>query len=141
MTATEAIFVDTNILLYTVDLDAGSKHYEAIRVVSDLWNRGAGAISTQVLQEFHVNATRKLRRPLQPAEARELIAEYAEWTVHTITPQDVMDASRLHEADTVSFWDALIVVAAQRAGATVLLSEDLQHGRRFGTVTVRNPFL
>lgn len=141
MTATNFTFVDTNILLYTVDVAAGSRHEEAFRIVSDLWLHGTGALSTQVLQEFHVNATRKISKPLPPAEVREVIAEYAVWRVHAPSTQDILEASRIAEAETTSFWDALIVVAAQRTGATEVLSEDLQHGRRFGSVTIRNPFL
>jgi predicted nucleic acid-binding protein len=132
-------FVDTNVLFYTLDVDAGVRHQQAIRVIADLWETERGVLSTQVLQELYVNATRKLPA-VSAADVREAVAEYFAWPVHRIAPEDVITASFIQEQHTVSFRDALIVVAAQRSGATVLLSEDLQDGRQFGSVTVVNPF-
>lgn len=133
-------FVDTNVLLYAHDRDAGRRHDEAVRIVEELWERGTGALSTQVLQEFYVNATRKLSRTISRSEARDIVADYATWRLHQVSARDVLDASSLEERHTLSFWDALIVVAAGRAGATVLLTEDLQHDRAFGALTIHNPF-
>ncbi len=133
-------FVDTNVLLYAHDRDAGDRHDQAVRIVDQLWEHGTGALSTQVLQEFYVNATRKLARTIGRAEARDIVADYATWRVHQVSVRDVVDASSLEEQHTLSFWDALIVVAARRTGASILLSEDLQTGRGFGALTVANPF-
>jgi predicted nucleic acid-binding protein len=74
-------------------------------------------------------------------EARDVVAEYAEWRVVETTPQLIVSASLLHEEHQINFWDALIVEAALLSGADTLLTEDLQHGRRFGELTVHNPFL
>lgn len=132
--------MDTNLLVYAHDSTDGSRHPVAQAVLEDLWDRRTGVLSTQVLQEFYVVATRKLERPLTRAAARAVIADYSTWPVVQVDPTLVLSASMLEEQHTLSFWDALIVGAAQRAGAVRLLSEDLQHGRTIGTVTIENPF-
>jgi predicted nucleic acid-binding protein len=133
-------FVDTNILVYAYDVADEHRHPVASERLGQLWAHGTGVISTQVLQEFYVVATRKLAQPLPRAAAREVIADYSTWPVVPVDPTLVLSASMLEERETLSFWDALIVGAAQRAGAVRLLSEDLQHGRTIGTVTIENPF-
>jgi predicted nucleic acid-binding protein len=131
-------FVDTNVLVYAEDPRDPDRRSTARAVVRDLWDSGSGALSTQVLQEFYAVATRKLG--LTPARARRIVAEYDVWPVVETTPQLIVSASLLQEAHGVAFWDALIVEAALLAGATELLTEDLQAGRRFAELTVRNPF-
>lgn len=133
-------FLDTNILVYAYDTDAGHKHQTARSIVADLWNAGSGALSTQVLQEFYVTSTRKLPRPLPKGTAREVVANYRAWPLHRPDVDDLVTASELEERHTLSFWDALILVAADRLGARTVLSEDLQDGRRVGGVVIRNPF-
>jgi predicted nucleic acid-binding protein len=105
-----------------------------------LWADGTGALSTQVLQEFYAVATRKLKPPMARAEARQIVADYSEWCVVDTDPLLIVSASDLEERHTLSFWDALIVEAALRADAETLVSEDLQDGRVFVNLTVRNPF-
>lgn len=139
MTA-ELVFVDTNVLLYAHDSSAGHKHTVAQRLIADLWTSRAGAVSTQVLQEFYVNATRKLPKPMPPARARAIVRRYATWSVHRIEPADILAASELEQRHRQSFWDALVIAAAIRLGATTLLTEDLQHGRRFAGLQVLDPF-
>jgi len=139
MTA-EIVFVDTNVLLYAHDRTAGRKRELASDLLASLWGTRAGALSTQVLQEFYVNATLKLPRPLPAPRARALVARYATWRVHRIEPADITAASELEKRHRQSFWDALIIVSAARVGATTLASEDLQHGRRFAGLTVVDPF-
>ena len=132
-------FVDTNILVYAYDADAGIKHERARAVLVDLWNTKSGALSAQVLQEFYVTVTRKLPKPLSKRAAREVIATYRAWPVYLPEVDDIVAASELEERHRLAFWDALIVVSAQRSGATALASEDLQDGRRIGDVTIVNP--
>lgn len=127
-------------LLYAHDRSAGAKFKVANSLVADLWSSRTGALSTQVLQEFYVNATRKLAKPISPSRARQIIARYATWVVHSIEPMDIVEASRLEKRHKQSFWDALTIVAARRAGARVLLTEDLQHGRRLAGLTIVDPF-
>lgn len=90
-----------------------------------------------VLRQYH---TSKLTRTISGRTPLDIVAEYATWRVHQVDASDVLEASSLEERHTLSFWDALIVVAARRTGASVLLSEDLQAGRAFGALTVQNPF-
>ncbi len=131
-------FFDTNVLLYADDADAGHK----TAVARDLLRRSmaarTGVVSTQVLQEFYVNARKKLRLDGNAARAR--VEVYLGFDVVTVTPELVMAAVDLHRLDTVSFWDALVIRSAEQAGCDTLYSEDLQTGRRFGSVRVVNPF-
>ncbi|MHB1534721.1 MAG: PIN domain-containing protein [Acidimicrobiales bacterium] len=137
----DRIFVDTNILVYSYDADAGQKHDTARSVLVDLWGSRTGAVSTQVLQEFYVTVTRKLPKPLAKKTAREVIDTYRAWPVHRPEVDDVIVASELEERHRLAFWDALVVVSAQRSGARTLLSEDLQDGRRIGELVIMNPFV
>jgi len=140
MTA-ELTFVDTNVLLYAHDRSAGLKRDVAARLVADLWGSRHGVMSTQVLQEFYVNATRKLPHPLSAPKARDIISRYSTWPTHRIEPADVIAASVLEKRSRLSFWDALVVVSAGRLGATLLVSEDLQDGRTIAGVRIENPFV
>ena len=137
----DKVFVDTNILIYAHDKNAGIKRDKAVAVLLDLWNTKRGALSTQVLQEFYVNVTRKIADPIGKQVARDIIERYAVWSVVTIDPNLVLRASRIEEDHQLSFWDALIVAAAEKAEATTILSEDLNSGQRIGTVRIENPLL
>lgn len=139
MTA-ELTFVDTNVLLYAHDRTAGHKREVASELLESLWGERRGALSTQVLQEFYVNATRKLPRPLTAPRARAVVERYATWRVHSIDSSDIVAASALERRHRQSFWDALIIVSAARLGATTLISEDLQHGRRIAGLKLVDPF-
>ncbi len=134
-------FVDTNILLYAHDLDAGARHQRAATLVRQLWESGGAVISIQVLQEFYVNVTRKIANPLPPAEARGLIEAYQAWQVECPDTAAALRASEIQERNRLSFWDAMIVATARQGGATVLLSEDLNHSQFIEEVRVENPFL
>lgn len=133
-------FVDTNVLVYAHDRSAGVRHEVARTLLAELWGSRGGSLSTQVLQEFYAVATRKLRPPIPREQARAIVAAYGEWCDVATEPQLIVAASRLEEEHSLSFWDALIVQAAIRAGAGRLVSEDLQDGRRFGTLAIENPF-
>jgi predicted nucleic acid-binding protein len=133
-------FVDTNVLIYAHDVDAGRKHDVAKAVLRNLWAERAGVLSTQVLQEFYVNATRKLKKPLARQEARTVVETYAAWCVDSITPADVSAAFQIEDLARLGFWDALIVAVAVRSGARRLLSEDLNAGQSIAGLTIHNPF-
>jgi len=132
-------FVDTNILIYAHDREAGTKHEKAVRIIEDLWGHQAGVLSIQVLQEFYVNVTRKIPMPLSRAQARDVIEAYTAWPLAVNGPATLMKASDIEERHRLSFWDSLIVAAAVELGADRLLSEDLQHGRRIEGMIVENP--
>ena len=109
---TERVFVDTNVLIYAHDLDAGLKHDRAAAILSDLWEKENGIVSVQVLQEFYVNVTRKISAPLTPALARGVIRNYLAWQIAPNDPSTVLSASEIAERNHISFWDALIVASA-----------------------------
>ncbi len=133
-------FVDTNVLVYARDASEPAKQQLARAALESLWESGTGVISTQVLQEFYAVATGRLRTPLSPAEAREVVERYSAWPVVTIEPLLIKAASHIHERHRISFWDALIVQAAVVAGADTLLTEDLRAGQSIQGVRVVDPF-
>ena len=132
-------FVDTNILIYAHDRSAGVKHDRARRAVEELWNSGEGVLSTQVLQELCINLRRKVAKPLPVDEVRQLIEDYLSWEVVVNTPESVLQALEIEVRHKISFWDALVLQAAESAGAEVLYSEDLATGHHYGTIQVVNP--
>jgi len=135
------IFVDTNILVYGHDADAGQKHQIAQTVLADLWKQRNGVISVQVLQEFYVTMTRKVLHPLPAKEVRELIRNYSCWPVEMNDPLSILNASRIEETYKISFWDALIITAASKVDAEKILTEDLQPGQMIEGIRIENPFL
>ncbi len=138
---TNLVFIDSNILVYAHDPTEGSKYDTAVAILKDLWRNRAGVLSTQVLQEFYSVATRKLKPVMPKREARARVAEYSEWCSIATDPQLIVSASILDEKHELHWWGAMIIEAAMRSGATTLLSEDMQHGQKFGELTVRNPFV
>jgi predicted nucleic acid-binding protein len=134
-------FVDTNVLIYAHDIDAGRKHDIAKTLLRELWADRTGILSTQVLQEFYVNATRKIRTPLPKPAARSVVGTYAAWCVDAITTADVTAAFQIEDDANINFWDALIVSVATRSGAGRILSEDLNAGQAIFGVTIQNPFV
>ena len=132
-------FVDSNVLIYAHDVDAKGKHEIAKEVLRELWRERAGALSVQVLQEFYVNATRKIPRPLAKGEARRVVDSYAKWCTET-TPLEVAAAFRIEDEARIGFWDALIVASALKSGAARILSEDLNAEQVIAGVRIENPF-
>lgn len=134
-------FVDTNILVYAHDRGAGARHKHAKELIERLWQERAGSLSTQVIQEFYVNVRRQAKQPISLADARRLVADYLCWEVVVNDGAAILEALDLEHRFRLSFWDALIVQAANAAGADTLYSEDFSHGQTYGTVEVINPFL
>jgi predicted nucleic acid-binding protein len=132
-------FVDTNILIYAHDIDAGKKHQVAKTVLDGLWSERTGVLSVQVLQEFYVNVTRKIPTPLSKASARLVVNSYSIWCTET-SPSEISVAFRIEDESRIGFWDALIVASALKSGATRILSEDLNDGQRIAGVSMENPF-
>ena len=133
-------FVDTNVLVYAEDRDAKAKHDVARDLIVELWDDRNGVLSVQVLQEFYVNVTRKLKKPLTNAKALEVVEEYLTWTIVENTGKLLTNAIELQQRAHLSFWDAMVVQAAIEAGCDKLYSEDLNVGQRFGSLVVVNPF-
>jgi predicted nucleic acid-binding protein len=136
--AADRFFVDTNVLLYSVDGTDAAKHVRARQWMDALWNADSGRLSWQVLNEFYWNAVGKLKTPA--SRARENVETLALWH-----PVD-FGLGLLHRAwywsdrGGVAYWDSLIVAAAESTGCKYLLSEDFQAGQKFGDLTVLDPF-
>lgn len=113
-------FVDTNVLIYAHDVDAGGKHETAKEILRSLSAQRTGILSTQVLQEFYVSATRKIAMPLTKSVARAVV---------DTTPADVTAAFRIEDEARISLWGALIIASAHKAGAVRTLPEDLNSGQ------------
>ena len=135
---TEFRFFDTNILLSLYDRRDGTKRRRAAEIFRQCLEMKTLVLSTQVVQEFHAAATRKLGLPL--SRAQELAADLCRLQVVSIGCTHILRATEIQRRFDVSFWEALILSAAQAAGASLLYSEDLQHGQNDDGVQVRNPF-
>ena len=132
-----AEFIDTNVLVYAHDTTSSRKQAIAIELIDRLSAARTGRLSTQVLLEFFATAR---KAGLTPAIAADIVDDFSRWSVYTPTGADVSAATRLSIKQVVSIWDALILTSAMRSGCDVLWSEDLQDGRRFGSLRVQNPF-
>jgi predicted nucleic acid-binding protein len=110
-------FVDTNVLIYAHDVDAKAKHEAAKRVLQELWNERTGVLSMQVLQEFYVNVTREIPRPISKQSASLVVNTHIIWCVET-TPAEISNAFRIEDESRLGFWDALIVASAMKGGPT-----------------------
>jgi predicted nucleic acid-binding protein len=133
-------FLDTNVLVYAHDRSAGDKHEIARDTLLDLWESGLGVLSTQVLQEFYACVTKKIARPMESGDAKQIIEDLLKWTVVVNDGDSILAAIDIQNKHRLSFWDSMIVQAAVRGGAEVLLSEDLSDGQTLHGVRIRNPF-
>ena len=137
----DKVFLDTNLLLYAYDAGSPVKHSVAVRILEDLWKSGNGVLSTQILQEFFVNVTRKIPKPLSVAVGREIVEDFLKWKVVPVEGRTILRAIDLLEKHKYAFWDSLVIQSAIDGGARWLLSEDLRDGQRIWNLTIRNPFL
>lgn len=138
---TALVFVDSNVLLYRHDSADPGKQEAAAAWLARLWQSRTGRLSLQVLQEFYVNATQKLKPGLDRRLAREEVLDLRAWRPFTVSVDTVETAWRFQDRFGLSFWDSLIVATAKAGGCRYLLTEDLQHGQDLDGVEVLNPFL
>jgi len=131
-------FFDTNVLIYADDKAAVAKQRQALELLAEHRRARTGVVSMQVLQEYFVTVTRKLR--VDPAIARRKVELLAEFDVAAPEVSDILAAIDLHRLHGFSFWDALVVRAAKQAGCGVLYSEDMQGTREIEGVRIVNPF-
>ena len=138
MTAT--VFVDTNVLVYRRDAGQGEKQVQAASWMEHLWMTRSGRLSYQVLQEFYVTVTSKLQPGLDVESARDDVRALMAW--HPVAVDaGVLEGAWVHQDRYgLSWWDALIVSAAQVANCRYLLTEELQDGQELGEVQVVSPF-
>lgn len=138
--APPAAFVDTNILVYALAADDERRSPVARKLVRELMVAQALRTSTQILQELFVTLTGKIRTRLTAEQALRYLDQIAVYPVVVADYGAVRDAIELSAGASLSFWDALVVVAAARAGAKLLYTEDLQNGQSILGVEVVNPF-
>ncbi len=137
---TAPVFVDTNVFVYQHDDSETVKRPRADDWITHLVHRRAGRLSYQVLQELYATLTRKLRPGMAAAEAQLIVRDLCLWQP-VGTDRAILERGwHLQERHALSWWDALIVAAAQSCQCRVLLSEDLQHGQYFGSLRVIDPF-
>lgn len=137
---TAAVFVDTNVLIYSEDGARPDKQRAAIDWLDVLWTRRCGRLSSQVLNEFYVNVTKKIRPPMPAGDARAEVRRYQRWNPWQIDHATVEAAWAVESRYQLSYWDALIVAAAQAQGCVLLLSEDMQHEQQIDKLQIINPF-
>lgn len=135
------VFVDTNVFVYRHDRSDPDKQACADEWITHLVHSRAGRLSSQVLQELYVTLTGKTRIGFDPSEARAIVRELAVWQPLVIDLRILERAWHVQDGHSVSWWDAVIIAAAQSLGCSILLTEDLQHGHEFGKVRVVNPFI
>lgn len=134
------VFLDSNVVVYSVDESPAekTKHDRAVELLSRQPENLV--VSTQVLQEFYVVTTRKLKRPLGEERAARAVRGLAKLQVVSVDASLVLDAIDTSRSAQLSLWDALIIEAASRAGCDRVLSEDLNAGQLIRGVEIENPF-
>lgn len=135
------VFVDTNVLLYGVDDKDLVKRDRARAWLAVCWQRHCGRISTQVLNEYYWNATRKFSTQVSRGDARADVRRYQHWQPWQIDHATLETAWAAEARYDLSYWDALMVAAAQQQGCAYLLTEDLQHDQQIDGVRIVNPFI
>jgi|SRR5579859_6836816 len=135
-------FLDTNVLVYSVDLTSPLKRRRARELVTDGTTSKLGVISYQVVQEFVNVAIRKFQSAVAQTDLEEFLRGilFPMMAVPS-SPWLFLDALRLRDTNQLSWYDSLIIAAALQGSCKILYSEDLQHGRRFGDLVIQNPFL
>jgi len=131
-------FVDTNIVLYSLDADAGHRHEISVALLSRLLAERSGVVSVQVLVEFYQNAIRKFRMTSEEAEA--ILEDFARWRLHCPDYRSVISAVQLQRRYQLAWYDAMILNSAMESGCSVLWTEDFQDSQRFGDLVIRNPY-
>ena len=134
------VFVDTNVLVYARDASAPSKQRRARDWLAYLWQQRLGRTSMQVLSEFYVTVTRKLRPGLSPDDAWDDVTALLTWQPQAIDEALMQRGREVEQQYRLSWWDSLVVSAAQLQGCELILTEDLQDGGVYGNVTARSPF-
>ena len=135
---TAPVFVDTNVLIYAVDLADPKKQKSAQSWLADLWTNGNGRISFQVLQEFYSKVSQK--SPAAHEEARSEVRDLLAWNPVLVSAETLDRSWKIQDRYQLSFWDALIVAAAKVSACRYLLTEDLQDGQNLDGILVVSPF-
>jgi len=137
---TDNVFVDTNILLYARDASEAVKQKKAESILKQLWETRSGRVSTQVLNEYYVNVTQKLRPGLTKEEAWKDIEDLNSWNPAPIDMNLLQRGKDFQQQYSLSWWDSLILAAADKTSCSMVYSEDLSDGQSYLGITVVNPF-
>ena len=137
---TEKYFVDTNVLIYCRDLTAGKKQNQALEWMKSLWENRSGRLSTQVLNEYYYAVTQKLKPGISAELARKDVQDLFAWKPVPMDEAVIASSWQIQDNYSISFWDSLIVAAAQIADCKFLLSEDFSERQEYSGLTVINPF-
>jgi predicted nucleic acid-binding protein len=133
-------FVDANVLIYARDPEDPLKQERAREWLRLLWRDGLGRTSTQVLSEFYVTVTRRIAARVAPEDAWQEVTSILAWDPQPIDATLLARAREIERRWQLSWWDSMVVAAAQLQGCVLLLTEDLQDGAQYGGVTVHSPF-
>lgn len=133
------VFVDTNVLLYAIDPRDAAKQEAAGAWIRRCWQDRCGRLSTQVLNEFYANL-RRVAPGYQRKAARDLVQSYRAWSPWVVDDATVDLAWKLEDRVSISYWDALMLAAAQQHDCAYLLTEDMEHDRHIDGVRIVNPF-
>ncbi len=132
-------FVDTNIIVYAHDIDAGEKHKIAAAKLEELWRKDTlPAISIQVLQETYAVL---LKKGVSVRDIRGLIEDLLKWNVIVNNEELLLEGMRLQHKFKISIWDAFVIAAAKEAGAKNIISEDLSNAVEYEGIRIINPFI
>ncbi len=134
------VFVDTNVFVYWRDASEPVRQPLAAAWLAQLWRERTGRTSTQVLSEYYVSVTRKLRPGISADDAWEDVRALMAWRPQPIDAAVLESGRDIERRYRLSWWDSLVVAAAKAQGCTLLLSDDLQDGMALGEITVRSPF-
>lgn len=140
MASDSTVFVDTNVLLYSIDVRDAVKRDAASSWIAYCWREECGRISTQVLNELYANL-RRVAPNYERKAAREFVGRYRAWSPWVVDDSTVDLAWQLEDRVAINYWDALMVAAAQQQACSYLLTEDLQHGQRIDSLRIVNPFM
>jgi predicted nucleic acid-binding protein len=140
MKSMNATFVDTNVFVYWLDVSEPKKRDVVDQWLKRLWRDQSGRTSVQVVNELYVTLTRKIKHRVKQEDAWDTVRTLFAWEPQPTNRELVVRAREIERRFAIGWWDSLIVAAAQLQACQVLLTEDLQHGMRFGDVFVRNPF-
>ena len=134
------VFVDASVLIYAVDAREVDKRLRAADWMARLWSERSGRTSVQVLSEYYMTVTRKLRPAVSTDSAWNDVKSLLAWRPQAIDQALLQRAREIEQRHRLSWWDSMVVAAAQLQDCAVLLTEDLPDGAAFGSVTVRSPF-
>ncbi len=137
---TAPVFVDANVLVYARDAREQVKQPRAAEWIARLWRDQSGRTSTQVLSEYYVTVTRKVRPRMTPEDAWNDVKSFLAWRPQAIDEALLQRAREIEQRYRLSWWDSMVVAAAQLQDCALLLTEDLQDRAVFGAMTVRSPF-